>query len=181
MEWHVLIATPHRVQREELYTLYSTCPLVASIEYVTNSKDLSAKLEQTHQYYVVVHRSFVTDTFLLPKGRFVILAEKMNKDMLIAASNHGGHYFLDNPLPVAMLLAVLDPVGAYRKPEFPTKTTLPPVKEVLTPCQLQVFELWKKGLTYKEIAAELQLSFHTVKNHLEDARKRLREHNLPVK
>ncbi len=104
MEWHLLIAALYQEQCEQLCTIYSASPLVIRIDQATNREELYYKLENIPVNFVVIHQPLITDISLLPEGHFVILAQKRNEDILVAACRHGGHYFLDNPLPIAMLL-----------------------------------------------------------------------------
>jgi len=46
------------------------------------------------------------------------------------------------------------------------KATPPPEAAVLTPREKEVLELVAKGLLYKEIAEQLSISFHTVRQHI---------------
>lgn len=175
MEWHLLIADPHQTRREQLCDLYSASPLVTHIDVATNCTELHDQLENKPTGFFVVHQSLITDITLLPEGHFVIIATELDNDMLIAAYSHDGGYFLDDPLPSAQLLATLDPTGASWLPKYLAQAALPALNELLTPCQTRVFELWQGGISYSDIGEQLQISKHTVKKHLENARKRLRK------
>lgn len=47
------------------------------------------------------------------------------------------------------------------------------VAEVITPRQRQIVQMLADGLSYKEIAAEIGVSFHTVKHHVRELLHRL--------
>lgn len=182
MKFDVLIAMPDQAQCKLLHAIYSACPLVTHIEEVTNSEELYHRLKHTPPDFVVVQQPLLTDISLLPERHCVILAEQVDKDMLLAVTVHGiAYYFSDNPLPVAMLLAALDPTGASWMPECLVQAGLPTSHERLTHCQKRVFELRQEGLSYKAIAEQLQISVYTVKKHLEDARRKLRGHEQRIK
>ncbi len=178
MEWQVLIAEPRETQRTLLRTIYSASRLVTHVEVVTSCTELHDQLENRSTDFFVVHQSLITDLALLPEGHFVIIASELDNDMLIAAYSHGAlGYYPDNPLPLAQLLAVLDPTGDSWLPEYLAQARSSSLNELLTPRQQQVFAMRQEGLSYKNIAEQLQISQHTVKNHLEVARERLREQN----
>jgi DNA-binding NarL/FixJ family response regulator len=52
-----------------------------------------------------------------------------------------------------------------------------PIVFTLTPRELEVLKLQARGFIYKEIAAKLHLSEHTVNNHLYSIRQKLHAHN----
>jgi DNA-binding NarL/FixJ family response regulator len=52
-----------------------------------------------------------------------------------------------------------------------------PVAIALTSREVEVLKLQAQGLLYKEIAAKLHLSEHTVNNHLYSIRQKLHVHN----
>jgi len=56
---------------------------------------------------------------------------------------------------------------------FPVNHTLSP----LTLREVEVLKLQARGLLYKEIAAQLHVSEHTVNNHLYSIRQKLHVHN----
>ncbi len=179
MGLRLLIAAPRQAQREQLYAIYSASPFVASIDVATTSEELRYKLEHTPPNFVVVHQSLITDSALLPRDRFVILATAVDQTLLLVACSHGTRdYFLENPLPAVMPLAALDPTRAAGMPEYFAQAGLPPLDELLTPCQKRVFELQQKGLSYDAIGDHLPISKYTVKTHLKNARGRLRKYDL---
>jgi DNA-binding NarL/FixJ family response regulator len=50
--------------------------------------------------------------------------------------------------------------------------------KVLTIREAMVFEARLRGLTLKEVAGELNLSYHTVRHHVESIHKKLSVHSL---
>jgi len=179
MELHLLIAEPRQAQRELLRTIYSASPLVTRIDEATNSEELQYKLEHTLPDFVVVHQSLITDISLLPRGHFVILATDLDQTMLLAAYHHGARgYFLDNPLPTAMLLAALNPTGVAWVLEYLAHAELLDVKKVLTAREQTILALWNEGLSSSAIGKRLVISNGTVKKELENIRTKLQKRNI---
>jgi DNA-binding NarL/FixJ family response regulator len=52
-----------------------------------------------------------------------------------------------------------------------------PETETLTPREVEVLELLAKGLAYKEVAAELNISYSTVQRHIESIYRKLHVHS----
>lgn len=179
MELHLLIAEPRQEQRELLGIIYSASPLVASIDYAVSCEELHDKLAHTPPDIVVVHQSFVTDIFLLPRGHFVILATDLDLEILQAAYSCGTRgYFLDNPLPVAMLLAALNPTGVSWVLEHLSRTESSDMTKVLTAHEQTILALWNEGLASSDISKRLIISNGTVKKELEHIRTKLQKHNM---
>ncbi len=178
MELHLLIAVPRQAQRELLQIIYSASPLVISIDVATTSEELRYKLEHMPPDFVVVHQSLITDILLLPRGHFVILATELDETMLLAAYQHGGGYFPDNPLPTAMLLAALNPTGVAWVLASLARAESLDVKKVLTAREQTILALWNEGLSSSAIGKRLVITNGTVKNELANIRKKLQKHNI---
>jgi DNA-binding NarL/FixJ family response regulator len=188
MELHLLIADSHEAQREHVCTVFSTSLLVTRIDTVTTSEELYQKLTNNPAYFVVVHQSLITDMSLLPNGHFIILASQPDRNIVKAAREHGIRgYFLEHPLPLeGLLLAALTLHGkcwlldlALSSWAFDNETSdeLPPVATLLTDREQEVFALWNENLPCYAIAEQMGISEKTVKKHLENIRKKLREHD----
>jgi DNA-binding NarL/FixJ family response regulator len=158
--------------------IYSASPLVARIDEATSNEELCYKIEHTQPEFVVVHQSLITDISLLPRGHFVILATELDETMLLVTYRHGGGYFPDNPLPVAMLLAALNPTGVAWVLEYLSRTESPNTQKVLTAREQTILALWNEGFTSSDIAEQLILSNGTVKKELETIRKKLQKHHV---
>lgn len=60
---------------------------------------------------------------------------------------------------------------------FRVRRAQTPETETLTPREVQVLELLAKGLAYKEVAAELGISYSTVQRHIESIYRKLHVHS----
>lgn len=92
----------------------------------------------------------------------MILATELDETMLLAAYHHGGGYFLDNPLPTAMLLASLNPIGVTWVLEHLARSGSLDVKKVLTAREQTILALWNEGLSSKAIGRRLVITSGTV-------------------
>lgn len=124
----------------------------------------------------------------LPAFRFVLIADKIERRFLFEAVNHGARGFFVRPLcgrellPVLALVAsggfCLCPQAARvlvgSQPE--RLSLLLPQHVPLTPREVEVLRLQAEGLAYKQIAARLHVSEHTVNNHLYSVRQKLGVH-----
>lgn len=156
-----------------------TSPLITHIDEATNSEELHYTLEHTPPDFVVVHQSFITNISLLPGGHFVILATDLDPTMLLAAYYHDARgYFLDNPLPVAMLLAALNPTGVTWVLEYVAHAESPGVKKVLTAREQTILALWNEDLSSSAIGKQLVISNGTVKKELENIRTKLQKYHI---
>jgi DNA-binding NarL/FixJ family response regulator len=62
-------------------------------------------------------------------------------------------------------------------PSNPTKKPFTPAVGSLTAREREVLKLRAKGFVYKEIAYQMHISVHTVKNHLDSIHHKLGVHN----
>jgi DNA-binding NarL/FixJ family response regulator len=116
-----------------------------------------------------------------PEAHIIIITGDKSKESLIQAFEFGASAFLYKPFLVSDLDKVIDQVnntGSFLEPDVLTKllglicqknspTSLFD-KDDLTTREKELILLIKKGYTYKEMASELKLSFHTVNFHLKN-------------
>jgi len=89
-----------------------------------------------------------------------IRSNKLKK--LLKHENHHGIVIEQDDLPAEGKEFFVRPIELQEKDFDPPKFTL-------TPRQRKVMDLLADGLQYKEIATEINRSFHTVKNHISNA------------
>ena len=109
---------------------------------------------------------------------------------VFAAIEAGAHGYLIKSATASRLLATLDEVADGGTPLDPkiagivlqTFKRLNPIQEDerLTPRERDILEFVARGLGKKEIAAELDISVNTVKEHLRRCFDKLHVHNLPA-
>lgn len=188
MGLRLLIASPRQAQRERLCAIYSTSPLVTHIDEATNSEELHSRLENVLPDFVVIHQSLITKPSLLPKGHFVIIVAEPDWYILKAACKHGIRgYFLENPLPLEDLLTtsltlrgeqcLLDPRLTSWALQRSSSAEPLTISAFLSLREQQILALWNEHLSSSIIGQRLAIKGGTVKKHLENIRKKLREHN----
>ncbi len=116
-----------------------------------------------------------------PDANIIIITGDTDNNFLLRAMENGATAYLYKPFNMTDLIKVLDQVnltGSFLEPEILTKllglinekkradSTV--FQENLTAREDEILLLIKKGLTYKEIAATLKISFHTVNHHLKN-------------
>lgn len=181
MGLHVLIAEPHDLARGGLRTLFISIQVVDAVYEVATSEELNRYLT-THQLVdlVVAHQSLITDFTLLPKGHFVILADKLDQIKLFTALTEGARgYLLENAWS-ELFLVILKIAQKEGESIFLLDPTITPVMldcaknsmvssvstDTLTSREREVFLLLHKSLTDSEIAAKLCISQATVRTHI---------------
>jgi DNA-binding NarL/FixJ family response regulator len=114
-----------------------------------------------------------------PEIQFMMFTVYENNDQVFEALKAGASgYLLKKTAPLQIMESVKElyeggsPMSAAIARKLVSvfvdqnKTTPAPEAAVLTPREKEVLELVAKGLLYKEIAEQLSISFHTVRQHI---------------
>jgi DNA-binding NarL/FixJ family response regulator len=127
---------------------------------------------------------------LLPDARVLVLTAFTDKTKVFAALEAGAHGYLVKAGSAARLLETLEEVLAGGTPLDPkiagmilqTFRQLSPIPEAeeLSPREREVLQLSAKGLTRKEIAADLALSEHSVTEYIKRSFDKLHVRSLPA-
>lgn len=182
---HMLIAEPRTIYRKGLHTIFSHDSSIASVDEARTREELEDKLATKEVDFVIAHQSLVSDISLLSRNQFVLLVNEPNKDMLMAACTHGAcGYFLENSSEDLLLATLHLPQGAFLLDPALTHWALEDVSDDnvlladasrLTPRELEVFGLYKSGISNSAIAEQLHISKSTVKKHIEHINRKLRK------
>lgn len=133
---------------------------------------------------IIINQSLFTDVSLLADKHVIIIADKPDRNVLLAASAHGlCGYFLEEPdedllrkavhLPDACCL--LDPALTLWALQQGTDGIECEQDTRLTTREREVLALRKQGRTIRQIAQECSISPKTVKTHLQNASRKLRK------
>ena len=124
---------------------------------------------------------------LTPATRVVMLTVFEDHDRVFRAICAGASGYLLKASPFDKIVESIHQVTAGGSPMSPrvatsvlemfTKMVTPKTDFGLTERERQVIELMKEGLTKKEIAARLELSFHTVDDYLRNIYAKLHVHS----
>ncbi|MFU8892729.1 MAG: response regulator [Luteolibacter sp.] len=127
---------------------------------------------------------------LLPEARVLVLTAFTDKAKVFAALEAGAHGYLVKAGSAARLLDTLEEVLSGGTPLDPkiagmilqTFRQLSPIPdaEELSPREREALQLSAKGLTRKEIAAELELSEHSVTEYIKRSFDKLHVRSLPA-
>jgi DNA-binding NarL/FixJ family response regulator len=116
-----------------------------------------------------------------PSSHVVIITGDKSEEFLLKAIENGASSYVFKPFRMSELVSVLNTVeetGSFLSSELLTKLFYQisrknepaddPLKAKLTKKEWEVVALIKEGLSYKEIAAKLNITFHTVNHHLKN-------------
>lgn len=187
----VLIAEFRGILRAGLRAIFLDTPDVIQVDEVLTSEDLQERLVSSPPDLIVIHQSLITDMAMLPRGHFIILADQLDKNMLLAAHVFGAVGYLFEHTSVELLRMtlcltegdfLLDPVFTPEILNYVCVDLLPSVAtEALTEREQEVFNLLHNGLTNRSIATRLGISVTTVKTHVSHIFRKLDVKRRPVK
>ena len=111
----------------------------------------------------------------------IIITGEYDSTFIMKAIENGANGYLYKPFSASKLeqaISNVETTGSFLDPESLTKLmTMMQLssgkkflrtEDDLTPMEVKIIDLVKKGLTYKEMAQELNISFHTVNFHLKN-------------
>ena len=180
----LLIAEPRHIYRNGLRAIFVKDTFIISIEEAATTGELEHKLTTTPVDAIIINQSLLTDISLLAEKPVVIITDKPDRDVLLAASVHGlCGYFLDEPDKDLLQKAVhltsecclLDPALTMWVLQQETNGTECVQDARLTAREHEVLALRKQGRTIRQIAQECSISPKTVKTHLQNASRKLRK------
>lgn len=120
----------------------------------------------------------------LPETQFLMLTWFQDSQHLFAALSAGATGYLVKSKPSAELIAAIEELHAGGSPmsagiarkvvnTFRQSPASPPPADDLSPREREILERLAAGRRYKEIADELDLSFHTIRAHVRHIYKKL--------
>lgn len=184
MGLHILLADPPNFTGRELQELIEASPVVESVELVATEDELKNYLASQTVDFVIVHQALISDFSFLPQNHFLIIADKTNKETLLAVRDHSGrgylleemaqgmiqcivriakgeeeNMFLLGPFLASEALKALDD-GKFLAPFVPVHLGL------LTRQEKRVFYLLHDGLGNPEIAERLCITSGSVRSYV---------------
>lgn len=178
----VLVAEPHDALRIGLLAIFKKDERVSQTDEVTNEEDLYAHLSQHLIDLLVIDQSLVSDITLLPRHKFVILAEKPRIELLKATFRYNGRGYLSTNASAELLHTMLSPaensfliepalVPWILEQIFSSEESFPQ-EDLLTPREKEIVLLLRDGDTYPAIARKLGIAETTLRTHIKNISKK---------
>ena len=170
MEKKILIAEPREVIREGLCSVFQKETTVSDVSWVATHEELKQQLSSLNVDLVIVSQILITDIQLLPQGRFVLLIDKPDLNMLMHAYEHQARGYFSISITVDLLRAVL---SSTRDTLLVDPVLLPWMMEVIAKLRKRSDELELLSPREREVAILLDegLNRHTVatlKTHIKN-------------
>ncbi|HTK06846.1 MAG TPA: response regulator transcription factor [Ktedonobacteraceae bacterium] len=174
----VLVAEPREVLRTGLCTVFQKDTSVSEVIEVATCEELKKHLSRLDFDLVVVSQILISDVKALPQGRFVLLIDEPDLDVLMDAYEHKvrGYFsfnvaadLLRETLSSTRETFLIDPVL------FPWMLDL--ISEMrkrgdelqlLSPREREVATLLTEGVDRRTIARQLHISEATLKTHIKN-------------
>jgi DNA-binding NarL/FixJ family response regulator len=175
----ILLADPRELQRKGLHTLFKTVRIARCIEAAT-IHEIKQALVSYPIDLVVIHQSLITAIKLLPKDHFVIMAERLDIDLLNIARRYGARgYLQENPSLELLQLLLRIAQREGEKSFFLDPGLVPDLLDALpedyspavdlhelTPTEREILYLLHDDPEYSEIAKRLSVAESTVRYHV---------------
>jgi len=197
MGLHIVIAEERNRVRMSLCTLLSSVPVIDTVYEAKTCNEVEKRLATYSIDLILIQQSLIADITLLPQGRFVILAEELDAQMLLAAGRYNacGYVLSENAsealLKIVLRLAEKEGIKAMLLDSTlipllcnPTIATSTPTTDItmLTKREREVLYLLHDGLENLNVAQQLCISEATVRTHVARiyAKLRVTRHKIPL-
>lgn len=185
MKLSILIAEPRDILRKGLRAMLHTDENAVNIYEAITLAEMQSYLETNMIDMIVINQSLINNSVSLPRGRFVILASKLDMSLFCTARELGARgYLLENTSAELLRTTLFLKEGAFLiEPTLATEiidnltrnARYPVQEELLTPREREIVELLRQGINRSAIAEQLCISMATLKTHIKNiSRKRER-------
>ncbi|HZU70003.1 MAG TPA: LuxR C-terminal-related transcriptional regulator [Ktedonobacteraceae bacterium] len=184
MSLRILLVVPRNCTGTQLQKLIKTFPIVEGVDMVATEDEMKNYLGTCYVDFVIIHQALVQDFTLLPHNHYLVIADKIDKQILLAVRDHGGRgYLLEKGAQEMMQSIITIAIGkeeamfllgpylsfevlkALDDDKFLAPST-PVHLNKLTPQQKQVFYLLHEGHSNLEIAERLCISCGSVRSYI---------------
>lgn len=174
----VLIAEPREVIRTGLCSVFHKDTSVSEVSSVATRDELKHRLSSPDIDLTIVSQTLITDIRLLPQGKFALLVDEPDLNMLMHAYEHQARGYFSVNITADLLRAALsstrgtfliDPALLPWMMELITKIGQRADKlDLLSPREREIAILLDEGLDRPTIARQLHISEVTLKTHIKN-------------
>jgi len=177
MELKVLIVASSDILRAGLRTVLAEDKRVVQVYEAATKEEFQTQLHSKSPDFIVIDQTLITEMASLPHGHFVILAAKLDIDILQTAYKYGAcGYLLENTsaelLRATLYLQngafLLEPtIASYTMDYFLHGLGFTIRDELLSPREREIVRLLRDGIDRRTIAKQLCISETTLKKHIQ--------------
>jgi DNA-binding NarL/FixJ family response regulator len=184
---NLLIAEPCDLPRTGLCTIFQNDERVEHVYEAATKEDLQTCLRTSSFDLVIANPSLMTDLTMLPRGRFVIVAEAFDKMAFKMAYTCGAKGYLLYTTPAEILRTTLDLAegGFLVEPilsveivkDLSSQSRFAIKEELLTRREREIVRLLREGVDRHTIAQQLYISEATLKTHIKNIMRKRRKNS----
>ncbi len=182
MELKALVAASSDILRAGLRAVLTEDKHIVQVYEAATKEEFQTQLHCKSLDFMVINQAFITDMTALPRGHFVILAAKLDVDILQKAYKHGARgYLLENTsaelLRATLYLAngafLIDPsITSYTMDCFLHGLRFAIHDESLSPREREIVKLLRDGIDRQAIAKDLCITDATLKTHIQHIKRK---------
>ena len=177
MELKLLIVASSDIVRAGLRTVLTEDKHVVQVYEAATKEEFQTQLHSKSPDFIVLDQALITDMTSLPRGHFVILAAKLDIDILQTAYKYGARGYLLENTSAELLRATLylqngafliEPtIASYTMDYFLHGLGFTIHDELLSPREREIARLLRDGIDRRTIAKQLCISETTLKKHIQ--------------
>jgi len=177
MDLKILIAASSDILRAGLRTVLTEDRHIVQVYEAATKEEFQTQLHSKCPNFIVIDQSLITDMTSLPRGHFVILAAKLDLEILQRAYKYGARGYLLENTSAELLRATLylqngafliEPtIASYTMDYFLHGLRFTIYDELLSPREREIVQLLRDGIDRRTIAKQLCISETTLKKHIQ--------------